>query len=219
MIAAYSVGEFVFTHRADETIQYLIPEIKDLAFSWNILDDYGRGEKIGYIIGKYGVDVFSSGAIIKGVNKVRALKRANTMMTLERCAASEANAAIIQKESMKIAALRGKLIKEAAKSGKILVKNYNAKCHIMQQKHAWDKVLALTGNIEEDFQRVVAFLEEHEIAKDVCAKKSFLFPKDSPKIRKAKHVKIVNNCEIEAEFETYLETGEIFLQDAWVVAR
>ena len=84
MVAAYSVGEFVFTHRADETIQHLIPEIKELALSWNILDDYGRGEKIGYIIGKYGVDVFSSGALVKGVNKVRALKRANTMLTMER---------------------------------------------------------------------------------------------------------------------------------------
>ena len=114
MVAAYSVGEFVFTHRADETIQYLIPEIKELALSWNILDDYGRGEKIGYIIGKYGVDIFSSGALVKGVNKVRALKRANTMLTMERCTASKANVATIQKESAKMAAAREKLLKEAA---------------------------------------------------------------------------------------------------------
>lgn len=31
--------------------------------------------------------------------------------------------------------------------------------------------------------------------------------------------KVINNCKVHVEFETYLETGETFLQDAWIITR
>jgi hypothetical protein len=30
----------------------------------------------------------------------------------------------------------------------------------MQEKHAWDKVITLSGNVQEDFKKVTLFLEE-----------------------------------------------------------
>jgi tetratricopeptide (TPR) repeat protein len=219
LAAAYNVGEFVYTYGAGETIKILIPEIKELALSWNILDDYGKGEKIGYIIGKYGVEVFLPVALFRGANKVYALKRANTMLTLERCALSEANAAVIQKESAKAAAIRGNLIKDALKSGKILARNYNAKCHIMQEKHAWKKVVALTGNVEKDFDLVVDFLEQNKITKARIVEDPLFFPTACPEIKKVKYEKTLESCKIHAEFEVYLKTGEAFLQDAWIVTK
>lgn len=219
LAAAYNVGEFVYTYGAGETFKVLIPEIKELALSWNILDDYGKGEKIGYIIGKYGVESFLSVALFRGANKVYALKRANTMLTLERCALSEANAVAIQKESAKAAAIRVKVIKDALKSGKILAKNYNAKCHIMQEKHGWKKVVALTGNVEKDFDLVADFLEQNKITKACMVEDPLFFPTTSPGIKKVKYVKTIGSHDVLAEFEIYLNTGETFLQNAWVVTK
>lgn len=131
----------------------------------------------------------------------------------------EAQATILKK-STKIAALREKLVADTIKQGKILVKNPNAKYHIMQKKHAWEKVVELTGNVEEDFKKVAVLLEENHITnKSFLIGSPELYPLDSPKIQKVKYEKIINNHKIRAEFETCIETGEIFLQDAWVSTR
>lgn len=54
----------------------------------------------------------------------------------------------------------------------------------MQEKHAWDKLLTLTGNIEEDFQKVIVLLEEHDITNPLFIKTTpVAFPKEMPKIR------------------------------------
>ena len=49
--------------------------------------------------------------------------------------------------------------------------------------------------------------------------KSYFFPKTFPKIEKVKYEKTLGLYKLHAEFEIYFETGEAFLQDAWVVTK
>ena len=103
---AYAIGEFISSHNTEECFQCVVPELKELSLSWDKFNDHSRGQKIGFIIGKYGVDIFAPAGALKGMNKVRALKRANTMCTLESCAASQTRQAKILEESAKRVAAR-----------------------------------------------------------------------------------------------------------------
>ena len=142
------------------------------------------------------------------------------MFTLENCVVSQANKKKILEESMKRASLRETLLAESVKKGKILTKSANVQCHVMQKKHAWDKVIKLSGNIKEDFSKVIALLEEHTIFdKKFLTGNPELFPAAEPKIKKAIYEKVINNHTVRVEFETYLEDGTSFLKDAWVVTR
>ncbi len=216
---SYAVGEFISSHTTEECLQCVIPELKDLGLSWDKINDYSRGQKIGYIIGKYGMDILAPIGILKGVSKVKALKRANIMCTLECCAYSQVKKAKILEESSKRAITRIAYI-ESRKNGKIFVKNKNVPYHIMQNKHAWDKITTLSGNIEEDFAKIISFLEENQICDAIYLKGNpELFPATCPKISKAVHQKVINEYTVHVEIETYIETGAKFLQDAWVVTK
>lgn len=214
---AYAIGEFISNNSAEECIQCVVPELRDLSLSWHKINDYSKGQKIGFIIGKYGVDIFAPYGFLKGANKFRALKRANAMYTLENCAASQVKYVKILEESVKKAFRREKLIVEATKKGTILIKSSNAQYHIMQKKHAWDKVVKLSGNIEEDFKKVILLLEENSILSEECFLRARTFAEG--KIIRSDYQKIINGHKVEVTFETYVETNQIFLQDAWVVTK
>ncbi len=214
---AYAIGEFVNSHSTEECFQYVVPELKELSFSWDKLNDQSRGQKIGFIIGKYGVDIFAPAGALKGMTKVRALKRANTMCTLENCATSQAKQAKILEESIKRAALREGVIADFFKKGKVLTKTSNVQYHVMQPKHAWNKVLQLSGNLEEDFKKVALLLEESGILSEKYLLESEKF--SHGKIIRTDYKKMVNGHEIRATFETYVESNQIFLKDAWVITK
>ncbi|NNM43910.1 MAG: tetratricopeptide repeat protein [Chlamydiae bacterium] len=93
--AVHSCIEFIKSSSALETIGIIAPEIKDLVKSWDKLKDRERGEKVGYIVGKYGVEIFIGGGIAKGVKAFRDLKRANNLLNFESMALSQRNAAMI----------------------------------------------------------------------------------------------------------------------------
>jgi len=217
---AYAIGEFISSHSTEECFQCVVPELKELSLSWNKLNDHSKGQKIGFIIGKYGIDIFAPGGVLKGISKVRALKRANTMCTLENCAVSQTKRTKILEQSKKIAEKRTSLV-ESVKKGKILTKSSNVQHHVMQKKHAWDKVLKLSGSVEEDFKKVVVFLEKNKITDKKFFKQSFGFPEESvmKQIIRSDYEAQINGHLIQAVFETYVETGETFLKDAWVITR
>jgi hypothetical protein len=213
--ATYAIGEFINKHSAEECLQCVIPELKELANSWNKMDDYLKGQKIGFIIGKYGIDIFAPVAAINGISKLRALKRANILCTLETCVSSELNQAKIIEECVKRAVAREFYITESIKKGKILVGNSNVQYHVMQKKHAWEKVLKLSGKVEEDFKKVILLLEESSILSEECFLSSKKFAQD--KIIRSDYKKIINGHTIHAVFETYVETNLTYLQDAWII--
>ena len=69
-------------------------------------------------------------------NRVR---EANQILTFEAMAASEANKEVIVATANEMAALRETVL-QASKTGRIVVKTNNVKCHVMQEKHAWDRL-------------------------------------------------------------------------------
>lgn len=97
---------------------------------------------------------------------------------------------------------------------KIFIRNLNTKKHIMQSKHAWNKLIKLTGNLEEDCKKVLNILEVNQINLE----KYRLGPvrKFADYIR-YDHQMTINGFQIRAIFNKYVETGEMFLNDAWVI--
>lgn len=213
--SAYAIGEFLSNHSSEECFQCIVPELKELAVSWKELNDHSKGLKIGYIIGKYGVDIFAVPMAFKSVSKIRALKRANTMCTLESCAISQANQAKILEESVRQASLREAIISEAKISGKILVRSSNTQSHIIQPKHAWDRIIKLTGNTEMDCRSVVILLEENNIFLEKYRKNTVV----RPEFTRYDHQMEIGGFEVKAIFNKNPESGEIFLNDAWVVTK
>lgn len=214
---SYQLVKFIKENTARENLELVIPELKELCLNWDSLTDYERGNQIGYIIGKYGLDVLIPGAIIKGIKKYRHLKRLNSMFTVECCMASEAKQAKILEASAKHAAIRTTVV-DAAKTGKVIPKNANVVPHVMQKKHAWDKLIKISGNQQEDFIAVKKLLEEHKILDAKNFVKELIVPPEKPNspLRLLKYEKTVNSELVETFFIKNVETGEIYLTDAWV---
>jgi tetratricopeptide (TPR) repeat protein len=102
-----------------------------------------------------------------------------------------------------------------ARTNKILVQNRNKQIHIMQPKHAWDKLIKLTGNIEEDCKNVVKLLEDHQIFLEKYRVKS----RNIENFIRYDHKMQINGYEVNAIFNHNIETGQIFLNDAWVITK
>jgi hypothetical protein len=153
--------------------------------------------------------------IVNGVAKVRALIRANAMLTFERMAATQASRTAIYEQTVEWFTAGTELLEEHC----IIAKNGNAMCHIMQKKHDWHKLIPLTGDVEKDFAKVAELLEKSGIYDEVfITEKPVFFSKDTIQIRKTVHRTDIDGHMVRAEFITYLGEEETsFLQDAWVI--
>jgi tetratricopeptide (TPR) repeat protein len=215
--SAYALGEFIASHSALECLECAVPELHELSSTWKKTNDYSKGQKIGYIIGKYGVDIFAPVGVIKGANKIRTLKRANAMCTLEGCTISKTKRAKILEESSKLAKQRELIINEASKKASILVKTPNVCHHVMQDHHHWGKILKLTGNKIDDFKEVLKLIEINKIVHEECLK-TVLDHKYLP-IKVLTYTKNVNGQKICVIMENYTDKGEIFLKNAYIETR
>ncbi|NGX42073.1 MAG: hypothetical protein K940chlam7_00349 [Chlamydiae bacterium] len=213
---SYELVEYLKENTARECLEAVVPELKDLCVNWDTLSDYDRGNKTGYIIGKYGVDILAPGAVMKGVKKYRQLKRLNSMFTVECCVVSEAKKAKILEASSRHSAIRT-TVSDLAKTGKIIPGNANVIPHVMQEKHAWEKIIKMSGNKVEDFGKVSTLLEESGILSEKYLLESEKF--HNGKIIRSDYRKFINGREVQASFETYIETNQTFLKDAWVITK
>lgn len=93
--AIHSCVEFVKSNNAIDTIGMVLPEMKELVEKWDSLSTQEQGKKIGYITGKYGIEIFAGAGVVKGVKAFRDLKRANSLLNLESMALSQSNKASI----------------------------------------------------------------------------------------------------------------------------
>lgn len=164
----------------------------------------------------YGVEIFAPAGACKGVAKLRALNRANTMCTLEACAISQSKKKTILDKSASIAAKRKETVKNAAKNGSILVKTENVSHHVMQRKHCWEKVIELSGDVKVDFKNVLKLLEKEEIISHQYLNNSTQVAEGI--IRKV-YEKTILNQRVRAIVIEYGGSKEVFLNDAWVVTR
>lgn len=197
-----------------ECFETVVPELRDLRQSYDDMSSYQRGKAVGYIIGKYGVDILIPIVAIKGISKYRALKRANSMYSIESCSES-----LIKKTRIMEASNRHVIAREAAvqaaKTGRIVPHSANVVPHVMQPKHRWGKLLQITGRDAEDFAKVVKLLEEEKILSSKYLELSR--PIQEGAIIRLDHVKVIKGHEVKAVFNYYVETGQTYLKDAWVI--
>ncbi len=133
------------------------------------------------------------------------------------CSTSEAKKTTILEQSIKRISKVQNTFKLTAPS-KIRIKTKDAAYHILQKKHCWDRVVKITGNIDEDFLSVQKLLEELKIyEKKFLKSKPLVYPKDAPILTQSVHQATFNGHEIRAFFESNIETGECYLQNAFVL--
>lgn len=214
--ASYELVKFIKDNTARECLEVVVSELNELCLNWDVLSDYDRGSKTGYIIGKYGVDILAPGAALKGIKKYQQLKRLNSMFTIECCVESQVKKAKILEASFKHSSARAIII-ESVKSGKIVPRNANVIPHVMQEKHAWNKLIKISGNKTDDFAKVSSFLEESGILseKNILRTREF----HNGKIIRSDYKIIISNLEVQAVFETQAGSELFFLKDAWVVTK
>lgn len=82
--------EYLKTQNLEQISEKLAPEIAELVKNWDGYDSLTRGQKSGYILGKYGVGVFISCGTAKVVTAYRELKNSNALCSLETMASSQA---------------------------------------------------------------------------------------------------------------------------------
>lgn len=214
--ASYDLVKFIKENTASECLETIVPELKDLCVKWEILSDYDKGNRIGYIIGKYGIDILAPGASLKGVKKYQQLKRLNSMFTVECCVASEAKKAKIIEASSKHASIRTN-VSDLATTGKVIPRNANVIPHVMQERHAWEKLIKISGDKVEDFKKVSVLLEESEILSKKHLIESEKF--HNGKIIRSDYRNYIEGYEVHATFETCVESNQTFLKDAWVIIK
>ena len=216
---SYLLAEFIVTHTPQESAQLLVPELNDLIKNWDKLSEYRKGENVGYIIGKYGVDVLVPIAAFSGLQKFRKLKRANSLLTIERCALSQAERVAIIDTSATYSA-RSTVLHQSAKRGKVIARNPNVIPHVMDKKHAWDKLIKLSGDQAKDCEQVMMLLERNNIFRGKLAKKMTIpFEDPSSPLRNLRFEKTINGENVVAIFVENKEKLEIHLLDAWVAVK
>lgn len=220
MGAVYELGEALQHCNCKELAEIFVPEICECAAMWNHWSDATKGQKMGYIIGKYSIYIFMPIAGSKGVQIYRNLKKANALSTLATISDTTKRGKILE-EGSKRAAARNNII-QTIKNGKVVPANPNVVHHVMQKKHAWERVVPLTGHKEEDFKRVVSFLEKerlHDPKYRVEIKLEDLTTDQRTKFSVYVHQKIVRKETIEALFEQDSISGVLLLKDAFIRTR
>ncbi|HCJ83138.1 MAG TPA: hypothetical protein DHV52_02235 [Parachlamydiales bacterium] len=83
----YSIFDFIRAHPLqDSTLEaamIVAPELREIIYAWPSLEDKIKGEKVGQLIGKYGIDILLVPGSIKTVQSLRQIKKANGILTLD----------------------------------------------------------------------------------------------------------------------------------------
>jgi tetratricopeptide (TPR) repeat protein len=159
--ALREMGELLASGNISQFLEEALPEIVECARCWNSWDDYTKGQKLGFIVGKYSITAFYYVTFFRGgAYFFNRLKRANIMATLERYSATKSVRML--EESAKHAKKSTTLLNNARK-GAIVPHNPNVLPHIFTEKHQWNRFVALTGDHKKDFAKLAEFLENHHI--------------------------------------------------------
>ena len=153
--SAQACISFVKNNTAQETLEKIVPELRELFEQWDQLGDVEKGEIAGHIIGKYGVDIFASAGIVKGMKLYRDLRKANNLLTFEAMAISERNRALIKLESARRAQAR----REILRHGNLKIQWDKQGKHIPGHK-----------NFESKNRSILEHPDPQKLANDFCGK-------------------------------------------------
>lgn len=142
--------EFIKDKTTKEMLCKLVPELQECLNKWGQLDDYAKGRYIGYVVGKYGVDIFIGSGSVKAIQLYRNLRRANALMTLETVAVSPKLAQEVLEQAVK----QEKIREEILKSGNLKIRWDRQGKHI-PSKHNYDPAKRKGILIHEDPQKLV----------------------------------------------------------------
>ncbi|MBI5346061.1 MAG: hypothetical protein HZB76_02840 [Chlamydiae bacterium] len=102
--------KFVKDNTSSELIQILVPELKELVNKWDKLSDKKKGELTGYVIGKYGIDIFLCKEVSSSLKYYQDLKQANQALTLQCLTDPKIKQAVLD-QSVKIKKARETILK------------------------------------------------------------------------------------------------------------
>ena len=112
-----------------EAAMVVAPELREVVTNWNTLEDRIRGEKVGHLIGKYGVEIFLTYGSMTGVQALTRLKRANGILTLEKLSSTSVQANAMRAASdewvAKRASILSNVVLEWEKQGKHIPGKHN----------------------------------------------------------------------------------------------
>jgi tetratricopeptide (TPR) repeat protein len=108
---AYACLEFVKDNTKKEILYKLAPELQECLKKWEQLDDNTKGGYIGYVVGKYGADIFIGSGSVKAIQLYRNLRKANALMTLETASISPKLTQQVLEQAVRQEKLREKILK------------------------------------------------------------------------------------------------------------
>lgn len=88
--AVNEIMDYICTEEFSQIADDLAPEFCELVKNWKIHDSYNKGEKAGYLLGKYGVDILATCGISKGFKAFQELKNLNALSNLHTLSLSDA---------------------------------------------------------------------------------------------------------------------------------
>lgn len=107
----------------------LIPELQKYAEKWHSMNEAQKGELMGYVIGKYGIDIFIGSESIKTIQLYRDLRRANALMTFETASVSAKHA----KEVLDLCAKEWKFRNDLLNKGRLKIDWGSQGKHIIEK--------------------------------------------------------------------------------------
>lgn len=147
---AHACLEFIKDNTTKEMLCKIVPELQECLSKWDQLDDYTKGRYIGYVIGKYGADIFIASGSVKAIQLYRNLRRANALMTLETASISPK----LTQEVLEQAVKQEKIREAILKSGNLKIRWDRQGKHI-PGKHNYDPAKRKGILTHEDPQKLV----------------------------------------------------------------
>lgn len=129
--------DYLSTQELEAIAQDVAPELHNIITKWHEFDQKTKGEKAGFLVGKYGVDILFCYGTTKGVQLFAELKQTNAMCNLKTLASSQQAKAALKESAQQAAIRRDAFFKSAKihsdKQGKHVIghKNYGANKSIL----------------------------------------------------------------------------------------
>ncbi len=180
--AASDLFDFVCSHELSETLsealqhaRSAIPEFDSLVTEWDQLDAHMRGERTGYLLGRYGCEFLVVVEAAQGAKYVRNLHRANAIANIEAYAESTTRA-----NSIVAAAAQHTIKAESRFAGCKTIRSYNPYTDVLESRgktqHIFEQAkhkMHLLGPQEEAVELVTGMVLEADRAGLIVAEKPF----------------------------------------------
>lgn len=139
--ATTRVVEYLKTKDLETLAEQLAPEMAELVNDWDNYDSKTRGEKSGYLLGKYGVSLLASCGSAKAVTAYQELRKTNALCLMETMVSSQVKSRILSELAERTAQNRNAFFSNAKivmdKQGKHIEGHRNFDLNPENPKSIW----------------------------------------------------------------------------------